>query len=162
MVNIKDSKCIVCDKKRPNFNYKEEMKALYCKECSKPEMIDIKNFKCIICKKTRPNFNFKNETKALYCKICARPDMVNIRSPKCHCGKQASYNQPNMFPEFCAQHRTDGMIKNPRKKCSNLDCDQSASYGLERNKPHENHQIYQNPEKRGQIGRARTCVLERE
>ncbi len=133
MIDVKHHRCITCKVKHPFFNYEHEDKALYCKECSLAGMIDIKSRKCITCKVKRPTFNYEHEEKALYCKNCSLVGMVDIKNLKCHCGKRAHYNQPNMFPQFCTQHRTNGMIKNPRKKC--LKCDQSACYGLERNKP---------------------------
>jgi hypothetical protein len=83
MVNIRSKKCIICNDKIPNFNYKNESKALYCNDCKLPDMINIKNKKCIICNDKIPNFNYKNKSKALYCNDCKLDNMIDIRSKKC-------------------------------------------------------------------------------
>lgn len=55
------TKCIKCNIKRPNFNYKEEKKALYCGNCKLSDMVDINNKKCINCNIKNPTFGYKKE-----------------------------------------------------------------------------------------------------
>ena len=54
---IKNKKCIVCNKKIPNFNLENELVATHCSDCKEENMIDIINKKCIICKKKKMYFN---------------------------------------------------------------------------------------------------------
>jgi hypothetical protein len=59
--------------------------------------------------------------------------MIDIKTKKCKfsgCRKRALFALPRLFPEFCIKHRTDGMIKNPRKKCTHHNCNEYAIYGL--------------------------------
>ena len=60
----KEDGCI----KYPNFNIKGEIKALYCSEHKKENMIDIKHRQCFEenCIK-RPHFNIVGKTQGLYC-----------------------------------------------------------------------------------------------
>jgi len=46
MVDIRNKKCIKCNIKIPNFNYRNEKAVLYCADCKLPDMIDIRNKKC--------------------------------------------------------------------------------------------------------------------
>ena len=47
MINVKDKRCIECNKKRPNFNSPTESKGLYCFDCKKPDMNNVKSKRCI-------------------------------------------------------------------------------------------------------------------
>ena len=44
------SKCIACNLKHPNFNHKDEQKALYSNTCKLENLVDIKHKQCITCK----------------------------------------------------------------------------------------------------------------
>ena len=66
--------------------------------------------------------------------------MIDIKHPKCTvCGIRASYGIPCNIPSKCAQHKTDDMIAEPRKKCSKKNCNQIATYGLEKQNHCEHH-----------------------
>jgi hypothetical protein len=133
MIDIKNPKCIVCKTTQPNFNYENEIKATHCKKCALSDMIDIKNPKCIVCKTTQPSFNYQDELNATHCKKCALPDMVNVKDPKCSvCNKRASYGIPCNRPSACANHKTIGMISNPRAKCMKRGCKNVSTYGVKK------------------------------
>jgi len=140
MVDIKSRKCTVCKKTRPNFNYEGETKATHCGGCKLPGMIDIKNPKCIVCEKIQPVFNYEGEIKATHCEGCKLPEMVDIKNPKCTvCKKQARYGIPHNVRSACVQHKTEGMISNPRAKCLKKNCSDLAEYGIQRPIHCENH-----------------------
>jgi hypothetical protein len=71
---------------RPNFNKKDEKKALYCSDHKEEGMIDIKkiNKVCLIpgCR-IIPVFNKAGEKQALYCSEHKEEGMVNIKSKTC-------------------------------------------------------------------------------
>ena len=60
------SKCIVCEKTRPYFNFEGEKKATHCSSCKLENMVDIKHPKCKSewCN-TRPSKKYKE-----YCLFC--------------------------------------------------------------------------------------------
>jgi hypothetical protein len=46
MVNVKDKKCLYYDCcNRPNFNYEDQSKGLYCSEHKIPDMVDVRSKK---------------------------------------------------------------------------------------------------------------------
>ena len=55
---------------KPNLNYPNEKRALYCKSCKLEDMIDILHKKCITCNIKHPIYNYPNETQKSYCKSC--------------------------------------------------------------------------------------------
>jgi hypothetical protein len=65
MIDIKHPKCINCNLKRPNFNFANEKKAIYCGDCKKADMVDIKNPKCINCNLKQPVYNYPDEKRAI-------------------------------------------------------------------------------------------------
>ena len=73
------SKCIICNLKYPNFNYKDEQKALYCASCKLDDMIDVKHKRCITCDLRQPTYNYPSEENALYCNDCKHCGMIDIK-----------------------------------------------------------------------------------
>jgi hypothetical protein len=65
MVNVKDKKCIKCDK-IPNYNYPGEKTGLYCLVCKLYGMVDVKNKKCIKCDKQIHSYTKYDS----YCALC--------------------------------------------------------------------------------------------
>jgi len=51
-------------KRRPAYNYKNQINAIYCGLCKKENMIDVISSKCK-CGKSAPNFNYEGETSIL-------------------------------------------------------------------------------------------------
>ena len=66
------SKCITCKLQQPVYNYTNEQKPAYCKDCKLDDMVDVENKKCVICKLKIPNFNYTDERQALYCNSCRK------------------------------------------------------------------------------------------
>ena len=127
MINVKDKRCIECNKKRPNFNSPTESKGLYCSNCKKPDMIDVKHPKCITCKDKRPNFNSPTESKCLYCFDCKSDGMINVKDKRCiECNKKHPvFNYPTESKcLYCGDCKKPNMIdvKNPR--CITESCEQ--------------------------------------
>jgi hypothetical protein len=120
MINIKDKKCVKCNIKIPNFNYKNKKIALYCGDCKLTDMVDIKNKKCITCNIKQPNYNYKNETKALYCNDCKLENMVDIKNKKCiECNNVTpTFNYKNeKIALYCNDCKLDNMFNIKSKKC---------------------------------------------
>lgn len=69
MVDVKNKKCITCNKKIPNFNYPNEKTPLYCGDCKKDNMIDINHPKCKANDKTLCNSRGNKKYKG-YCSRC--------------------------------------------------------------------------------------------
>ena len=127
-------KCINPDcNKRPNFNYINETKGIYCNQHKLNDMIDVNNKKCISpdCNK-QPKYNYINETKGIYCKEHKLVDMINVTSKKCinsDCNKIPYYNYNNETKGlYCNQHKLDDMIDIKNKKCNNPDCNKQPVY----------------------------------
>ena len=137
MVDVKHKRCIYegC-KIRPNFNVEGETEGLYCNTHKQVGMIDVKHKRCIYegCK-TRPSFNFEGETEGLYCDTHKLTGMIDVKHTRCkftekNCRTRATFNFPNMYPDFCSKHKKDGMISEPRKKCIEDQCYSIAIYGI--------------------------------
>jgi hypothetical protein len=102
MIDIINKRCIHPDcKVIPNFNFKDEKKALYCAKHKKNEMVDIKNKKCIYnnCY-AQPLYNYENKTKSLYCASHKLNEMVDVRNKKCKsylCNKSVK----NKYDGYC-------------------------------------------------------------
>jgi uncharacterized protein YajQ (UPF0234 family) len=132
----KVKKCILCNIKRPNFNYKEELKAVYCFDCKLEDMVDIKNKKCISCNIKRSSFNYKENKNPTHCKNCKLENMIDIVNKKCIFCK---INQPTFnYKEeskalYCGSCKLENMIdvKNKSKQC--ISCDKRASFNYENN-----------------------------
>ena len=106
-------------KKQAYYNY-TGLKALYCNDCKKPDMVDIKSPKCITCNLKRPHFNLATESKALYCGDCKKPDMVDIKSPKCiTCNlKRPNYNLATESKAlYCGDCKKPDMVNVFSPKC---------------------------------------------
>jgi hypothetical protein len=65
--------------KQPSFNFKGELKGIFCKEHLLPNMINVKSKKCKndLCNKV-PHFNFEDEKIGLYCKEHSLPNMIDL------------------------------------------------------------------------------------
>jgi hypothetical protein len=136
MVDVVNHKCEVCHIKRPIFALQGEMKGRRCADCKEKGMIDVEDQKCEKCKTKIPVFAVEGEVNARRCADCADADMIDIVNRKCQelgCRKQARCAQPGVLPEYCVEHKKDGMMKNPRKKCAGNDeedCKSFATHGI--------------------------------
>ena len=132
MINIKNTTCEKCKVKQPSFNYKGLPKK-FCSDCKEIDMIDVINKKCEKCHKKIPIFNYEGETIRRFCGDCKEPGMVDIYNRICidkSCRRRVQYALPGMLPEYCSTHRTEGMIKNPRKQCTSNPCREIATHGI--------------------------------
>jgi len=134
-------KCVECKELIPSFNFPGEKEAKYCSSCANqlyPEkMINLASRKCLECKTIEPCFNFPNEENPKYCRKCAdhlfAGEMVDVRRRMCqtpNCGTGAGYGLPGVFASSCFKHKSEGMIPNPRKRCSEPSCKQPATHGI--------------------------------
>jgi hypothetical protein len=137
MVDITHRLCKKCNKVRPIFNYKDETTPIFCVNCKLPNMVNILDRMCIGCKLVIPVFNYESEANPLYCSNCKKPDMVNIVDKTCTeqgCRKRAKYALPGVIPSHCSTHKTDGMMKHPRRRCQGTEkdeCKENATHGID-------------------------------
>ena len=116
----------------PTFNHEGQSTPLYCKTHALSGMVDIKGRRCqhagcVI----HPAFNYEGQSKPLYCKGHAITSMVNIKNRRCEypeCTKQPGSGISGYRPTHCAEHRTDGMIARPLRRCEQ--CKSFALYGM--------------------------------
>ena len=90
MINVKNKKCITCNKHQPCYNL-PELKPLYCTNCKEDDMINVKDKMCVTCNETRPSFNLP-DLKSLYCFKCKKDDMVDVVNKMCILCKQTQSN----------------------------------------------------------------------
>ena len=109
--------CLICKERQPIYNY-QGLKAEYCSDCKKEDMIDVVSKKCVICKEKQPNFNYQG-LKAEYCSGCKNSEMVNVISKKCVICKerQPIYNYQGLKAEYCSDCKNSEMVNVISKKC---------------------------------------------
>jgi len=81
MVDIVNKTCVTCNTKQSTFNYPNEQKASYCKDCKLENMVDMKHSICITCGLKLSSFYYPGE-KPLYCNDCKNCGMVDIINRK--------------------------------------------------------------------------------
>lgn len=144
MVNVKDPLCVECKETRPNYNYPGEKAGKWCVTCAQfdKKLVDVEHKSCQECKNTRPGYNFHGFNTPVCCEGCAHPGMTDVVHKKCKCGSRVAYGYPQISPVVCYNHRLDGMIHSPCKKCVNVGCKHPARFGA-RTLPErcEKHQI---------------------
>ena len=163
MTDVRNNKCS-CGKGQPTFNYMDQIKALYCKDCKKPDMINVRDDLCIgsICRnkpineRTRPSYNKIGETKKLYCRPCANAifedeEIANLVSHTClenidkngntvKCGKIADYGYVDKPKNHCAEHRKYNQVRRSNYSC--FLCNDKAIYGINFQRMHcEKHKL---------------------
>jgi len=130
MIDIKNKKCIVCEKKQSYFNFEGEKKATYCGKCKLENMVNVKNKKCIVCNKIRPYFNFEGEKKATHCKNCKLENMVDVINKKCIvCNKiSPCFNfEGEKKRTHCKNCKLPNMMNIIDKKCNSEWCNTQIS-----------------------------------
>jgi EsV-1-7 cysteine-rich motif len=137
MIDICNKHCAFEDcVTQPRFNF-EGMTRKFCFQHKEAGMIDLVFTPCKEpnCQK-HPNYNYENESVGIYCNSHKLENMVDVKHNFCkadECRKRANFNLPGIFPEFCATHKKDGMLANPRRKCEGSvdeDCKESATHGI--------------------------------
>ena len=115
---------------RPNFNFKNEKKGLYCNKHKKDGMIDILSKICeaINCVK-HPSYNFKGKPP-LFCSKHKKEGMVDIKNKTCeeiNCEILPNYNfKGKKIPLYCVKHKKEGMVDIKNKTCKNEWCETQA------------------------------------
>ena len=80
----------------------------------------MKHTKCLAenCKKHK-NFGKPGSNVAEYCKEHAPPVYEDVKNRKClaeNCKKQKKFGKSGYSAEYCAEHKTNDMISNPKKR----------------------------------------------
>jgi hypothetical protein len=128
MVDLKNKKCISCNKTQPNFGYENDNTPTYCSKCKLKGMIDLKNKKCISCNKIRASCSYENDKTPTYCSKCKLKGMVDLLHKKCiSCNKiRPNFGYENdKIATYCGKCKLPNMIDigNKSKKCKNEWCD---------------------------------------
>ena len=93
--------------------------------------------------KTRPNYNYEGQTEGMFCAKHRNADMIDVVHSKCdfdNCTTRPGFGIPGNKPIRCFQHREEGMISHPTKRCDKKDCKEIAIYGNSSTAIHcENH-----------------------
>jgi len=142
MMNVRSKKCIICNKKQPCFNY-AGMKAQYCDDCKKPDMINVRDKRCEgkrCIKKSyeerprRGRYYLEGEKDKLFCSPCVEEEnigknkkILHTNLPECNyveneikCEKLAFYGDINWKRSRCAEHRKINQVRRPNCMC--VDC----------------------------------------
>jgi hypothetical protein len=133
MKDVKKKQCesIGCTT-RPNFNWPDEQRGIFCGKHKKAGMRDVTNQRCGMpgCT-TTPIFNWPNEKRGRFCLQHRDPGMQDVRNQRCvMCARtQPKYNLPGLRPWHCSDHVQPGMIRNPRVRCTHPQCDAWSTHG---------------------------------
>lgn len=117
-----------------NASYgREKRKPLRCEKHKLKGMTDVKHSKCEKCGKIA-TFNFIGNPPR-FCKEDSEIGMIDVTAIRCDkCTNTpptiATFGIPGNAATKCAQHKTTGMIPNPTKKCTIINCTEIALYGL--------------------------------
>ena len=145
MVNVQSRCCehVGCTL-QPVFNLEGESRGWFCAQHKLPNMVNIQSRRCehVGCT-LQPSFNFEGESGGRFCAPHKLPTMVNVQTPRCvQCTKQPNSGIPGHRPTHCAEHRTNGMIANPLRRCE--ECKAFALYGMNSTPTHcETHKAPQ-------------------
>ena len=140
MVNLYGPpKCESCGR-IATFNVKTERAGRFCSRHKLAGMIDVKERRgCEECGK-RPGFNFVGG-KPRFCVTHKLPGMEDVRNNKCACKAQATWGLPGQKATFCSQHRREGTLRYPRKRCVEPGCNDLAKFGSSVHEHCETHRI---------------------
>jgi len=137
MVDVISKRCIKCNIKRPIYNNNGETLPLLCRDCKEDDMVNVISKRCIKCKEKHPSYNFEGLSNPLFCFACKELNMINVQNPSCTeqgCRKRAKYALPGVIPSHCSTHKTDGMMKHPRRRCQGTEkdeCKENATHGID-------------------------------
>ena len=121
---------------RASFNFEGEIKAIYCFEHKKENMVNVKSKTCIFenCK-TRPSYNYANETTPIYCCIHKKKNMELLNVIYCNfenCKTQPTFNfEGELNCNFCNSHKEEGMINVKTKTCEYPECKIIPTFSFE-------------------------------
>jgi len=135
----KDGMNDICNKRcsfkdctsQPKFNF-EGLPTKFCFKHKEEGMINLVFTSCkeSNCQK-HPNYNYENENIGIYCAEHKLENMVDVKHAFCKtkdCRKRANFNLSGLLPAFCATHKKEGMLSNPRRKC--IECKENATHGI--------------------------------
>ena len=135
MVNVNNKRCqyqgcIKC----PKYNNEGEVIGRFCVEHKEPYMIDVQNKRCQHpgCIK-RPVYNNEGKVRGRFCLEHKEPQMVDVVNKRCQdpgCKSRCRYGYPGHRATWCAQHKGEGMISNPRTICVEATCREAATHGI--------------------------------
>jgi len=90
----------------------------------------------------QPSFNFPEHKRGRFCCKHQLDGMKNVCSVSCQeaeCNRRARYNLPGLRASKCLRHIVVGMIRNPRRRCS--ECEEWSTHGRTSAVRCEEHQL---------------------
>ena len=133
MINVKDKLCIICNIKRPSFNYGYEKTPDYCSDCKSNDMINIYYDRCEHegCNENAW-YNCEGEDKRKFCKNHASENMVLINLKLCEmCNKVPTYGYIEDNKRVrCLEHKDENMIDLQHGNCIFENCTRRAYFNF--------------------------------
>ena len=154
MMNGISKMCELCDDVQATYGFIKG-KATHCNKCSKPGMKNVKDRMCEVCDDVRPTYGFE-KGKATHCNKCSKTGMKDVVNKMCeefNCKSLANHGIPGNLKTLCTQHKKIGMIRNPRRKCRQPNCNEIALFG---DTTHEFCESHSNPDMHNFI--ERECI----
>ena len=99
MINVKNKKCIDCNKTLPIYNFAGETKATHCKACKSDDMIDMNNRKCTECP-SRTLYGFTGQ-RSITCAKHKTAGMLSNPNKKCKIKKCKNPATHGMTTNVC-------------------------------------------------------------
>jgi len=97
--------CKKCKLKQAVYNY-EGLKAEYCGDCKKENMINVKNKRCKECKLKHALYNYEG-LKAEYCGDCKKDKMIDVKNKRClECNLFYVNNRTNYLCGYCNKYKS--------------------------------------------------------
>lgn len=114
--------CIGCKNATPSFNYKDQPKPLYCKQCANLSMVNVKILKGKKCNRCD---DFISSIKEEFCQSCIELKLTNPDSEyhceTCKIGVAEFNYEGKVIPIRCEKCRLDGMIITNQRKRKRVD-----------------------------------------
>jgi hypothetical protein len=123
-------------KRQSAFNYKYELKAIYCNEHKLNGMVNVKDKRCMNdnCN-WRPIYNIEGESRGIYCKEHKLNGMVDVISKQCmqnECKRRATFNiEGESRAIYCNEHKLNGMVDVRSKRCIYNYCKRQPTFNFE-------------------------------
>lgn len=129
-----------CGQPNPTFGFPGQTKG-YCSAHKQFGMSDLKHTMCEKCGEITATFNFTG-LPPRFCKDDSELGMIDVTAIRCtQCQTTATFGIPGNPPTVCAQHKFNGVIPNPRKRCIHEGCKEIAIYGIGKQIHCEDHVV---------------------
>lgn len=111
----------------PKFNYKGQVRGMYCAQHKKPGMVDVINKRCQDdgCSR-RPSFNYAGQKHGVFCSQHKKSGMIDVVTKRCQddgCTSIPVFNYDGQRGGvYCSQHKKSEMVDVVNKRCQDDGC----------------------------------------